>query len=203
MAASAVGVSQPLWRLEPSDFDYASVGKDISRERLHSLVERDDIDRYYGPATLLAYYYGDEEKDFILDRLHFTIAPNAPLDQWWLYFQYNYIAGYLGEQSAIQGMEEIASLMPMDERRFQAIQLLAQNGHFDHFGELHDAIGQSEYMPIVISCPGTLWTAKPVSRRCRGIAGRPDQRLHRGCVCHFRSRNAVKIRTVACQTGAQ
>ena len=155
MAVSTAGVSQPLWRLEPSDFDYASVGKDISRERLHSLVERDDIDRYYGPATLLAYYYGNKEKDFILDRLRFTIAPNAPIDQWWLYFQYNYIAGYLGEQSAIQGMEEISSMMPVtDERRFRAIQLLAQNGHFDHFDALHDALGQSEYMPIVINCLG-------------------------------------------------
>ncbi|MGQ9799997.1 MAG: hypothetical protein ACUVRG_12065, partial [Ignavibacterium sp.] len=128
--------SQSLWNLSVTDQLIACVGGDTSISTLHSIMETDSLknDIIYGcAAELLAIYWGDSEKNYILDKLKHWINKNEPSFSWIKYFQYQRIAGFLGDNSAISGMDTIIYFSKDIFLRKNAIGYLAEANYFEYY----------------------------------------------------------------------
>ncbi|MBI3060979.1 MAG: hypothetical protein HYY83_03220, partial [Deltaproteobacteria bacterium] len=100
----------------------------------------------YAPATLLAYYHSDTERDFLLNtlRIYANLVPSYT--GWSDYYRYQLIRGYLGDQGAIAGMDTVARFSNHQSDKLDAIRLLATLGRFDYFGTLQSAVGGKKYL---------------------------------------------------------
>jgi len=150
--------AQKVWDLRrPNSQDYINVGSDTSISHLEELILMKNSDPFkYGSAALwLSYYHDETEKQFLLENLHTKINEGnyfgancggvSAIDslwQWWKYFEDQYIRGYLGDQSAIAGMDTVVRFFPdkKNYRRLRAIEYLAEASHYDYYDIL-----KSEY----------------------------------------------------------
>jgi len=131
-----ISFSQPLWNLKVSDDLIVCVGGDTSISTLYDILETDSLknDLIYGcAAELLSIYQGENAKDFILDKLRFWINKNDPNFSWNNYFCFQRLAGFLGENSAIWGMDTIINFSDDINLRKNAIGYLAQAGYLEYY----------------------------------------------------------------------
>lgn len=131
-----ISFSQPLWNLKVSDDLIVCVGGDTSISTLYDILETDSLknDLIYGcAAELLSIYQGENAKDFILDKLRFWINKNDPNFSWNNYFCFQRLAGFLGENSAIWGMDTIINFSDDINLRKNAIGYLAQAVYLEYY----------------------------------------------------------------------
>lgn len=128
--------SQSLWHLGVTDNLFVCVGGDTSISTLYSILETDSLknDLIYGcAAELLAIYKGEIVKDLVLNKLKFWINKNDPNFSWHKYFEYQRIAGFLGDNKAIGGMDTIINFSNDKNLRKNAIGYLAQAGYLEYY----------------------------------------------------------------------
>ncbi len=117
---------------------------------LRSWVARKD-ERPFDPfitarqaAMALAHFYGVSERTYIISNMKPWIdslrTVNAPLFQEY-YFYLQYIKGYLGDPTAVAGMDSVVRFYknPRYGFGFKPIELLAEAGHYDYFDTLRNA----------------------------------------------------------------
>ncbi len=134
--------SQKLWELKPNIQYYVSVQDDTTRENLRQLVIQEQT--IYA-ALLLAFQYGEQEKEFVLNRLR-NWAYKEPLPLGISpYYYYQKARGYYGEQGAIQGMDTLIKCCGGNPYRLAAINLLAEAGIFSYFDTVLNAYNRGGY----------------------------------------------------------
>ncbi len=126
--------SQSLWKIsEPSPHEFELVDKDTSVIHLKAIITNPNSPwfKYKSAGKFIAYYHTGEERNFLLSNLNTVLdtADQFTLSGTWLRFFYDQeIKGYLGEQSAINGMNSIVEYCPNNDVKLWAIIELAQAG---------------------------------------------------------------------------
>jgi hypothetical protein len=151
-----ISFGQKLWDIDSEQVRSAIniVHEDTIREHLRGNVTWDNpeykyasrMEWKYASATLLAWKYGESEREIILNSLKTSSVDDDPLIGGWAekYYYYQFMLGFYGDQHAIAGMDTLARLDSWPYR-YKAIYQLSLLGRFDHFGILVDAF-KAEYV---------------------------------------------------------
>ncbi len=146
---------QRLWNFKNLNFFV-----DRDRNNLKMLMLKRDMVPFprYELATqaakALSYLYGESEKDYIITNMQRWVDSIRVIDRdwfWMYYFQLQYIKGFLGDQSAIIGMDSV--IQYNDNRhlidKMLAIELMAEAGQYNYFDIVRNAYTQNPFRAVV------------------------------------------------------
>lgn len=136
--------SQSFWNITPNTANYVSVGNDTSLTNLKKQVLKDKWYVSDDALILLAYYYGGQEKAFILENLEKPPSDTSAYLYWEKFYFYNLIRGYLGVPEAIAAMDSVAKYDDEWELKVRAIISLAEAGNYNHFNMVKKAFKESK-----------------------------------------------------------
>ncbi len=128
--------AQSLWEMEVSTYHIVGVRGDTSAANLYNILQADSLKyttEFNCAAILLAIYEGQTAKDFILERIASWGDKNDQFFNWNSYFDYQRIKGYLGESSAILGMDSIVLYSSNLSLQINAISYLIEVGQLNYF----------------------------------------------------------------------
>ena len=137
-------VAQSLWALpepELEELSYLQSKYDTSIASLKYIINNRDVDSLWYEYDIaigyLAFYYGQTERNYLLEKLNTQVDPTADIfvqaRQWEWYFREQVIRGYLGDHTAIDNLDGVAKYHPNENKRLQAIYLLATVGKLDYY----------------------------------------------------------------------
>ncbi|MCH2450211.1 MAG: hypothetical protein MK198_08690 [Gracilimonas sp.] len=143
--------SQSLWDITPNSKNYASVANDTSLANLKKQVENKEWFVSEDALILLAYHYGSQQKEFIIENLEKPPKDTSEYLYWDKYYFYNLMRGYLGVEEAIAAMDSVAEFAPDGKIKIRAISSLAEAGVYKHFEKVREAFieGKSNYFLLL------------------------------------------------------
>jgi uncharacterized repeat protein (TIGR02543 family) len=156
---------QRLWEYSPVIEDYVAVGGDTSITYLKTILSTDTLihsRRFNCAASLLVYYGNDEDKMYAIRCMRDYSNLSSTNFSWVHYFLYNVLRGYVGDSSAITGMDSIIQYGDRNidmEFKISAILFLTEAGKYDYIDTIRSAlrtgtIDHTEY--LALSCYGKI-----------------------------------------------
>lgn len=136
--------SQSLWDITPNSKNYASVGNDTSLANLKEQVAKKEWFVSEDALILLAYHYGSQQKEFIIENLEKPPKDTSEYLYWEKYYFYNLLRGYLGVEEAITAMDSVAEFAPDGKIKTRAISSLAEAGVYKHFEKVKEAFSEGK-----------------------------------------------------------
>ncbi|BDQ02954.1 hypothetical protein [Ignavibacterium sp.] len=135
-------LAQSLWEFEPAPSDYFITNNDTSYLTLKNYLQNDSLafeTPYLSVANLFAYYYGNSEKDFILEKLQIFYDTTQPKFNWNNFFSAQVLRGFLGDQGAIEGLDSVIRYSNNMLLKLSAISYLYEVGILDYFQTIKQA----------------------------------------------------------------
>ncbi|HOJ06475.1 MAG: hypothetical protein HND40_11165 [Ignavibacteriota bacterium] len=142
---------QSLWQISKPSNELINAIKDTSINHLKSILLNQNSNgyEYSAAANYLAYYYKDSEKQFLLDNLQTTIPSDSLSIEYLInvekFFSDQIIKGYLGDYSAISGLQTIINLMNYKVDKIIADRYLSEAGIYNNFDLIKNAFLDSNY----------------------------------------------------------